>query len=68
MLDLFVEMARDAIDWADLRNQRPVVLVRVGWFLCELVIAGFALIGPLIVGALFLGFLAYVGIRRLLGY
>jgi hypothetical protein len=65
-------MARDAIDWADLRNrpksQRPVVLVRVGWFLCELVIAGFALIGPLIVGALFLGFLAYVGIRRLLGY
>jgi hypothetical protein len=72
MLDVFVEAAHDAIEWAGLPNrpkwQWPFVLLRVGWFLCELVIAGAVLVGPFIGAALLFGFLAYLGIRRLLGY
>ena len=72
MLGVFVDMARDAIGWADLSNrprwQWPFVLVRVGWFLCEMAVVGLVIVGPLVGGAVFVLYLAYVGLRRLLGY
>ena len=69
---MFVDIARDAIAWADFtyrpKWQRPFVLVRVGWFLCELVVVGVVLIGPFILTALLIGYLAYAGFQRLLGH